>query len=165
MSGADALCDAVNFYLPHLEATNRSCTASQLVAELLSIKAADGASGRYISDGPLPASRVAPVRPAEARRRPRSQYTGLSLLPRVPKVLRFGPPPECRQFPRSRGLTSLKGAKRLTSLWPHLEAVYDTNNKNTVHGGLLSYRIAERGWVRPAGDAGDDKEAISNKPS
>jgi integrase len=42
--------DAVAFYLPHLQATNRSCTASQLVDELLSIKAADGASERYVSD-------------------------------------------------------------------------------------------------------------------
>ncbi len=42
--------DAVDFYLPHLQATNRSCTASQLVDELLSIKTADGASARYLSD-------------------------------------------------------------------------------------------------------------------
>src|ERR1700681_845421 len=28
--------DAVAFYLPHLHATNRSCTAAELVAELLS---------------------------------------------------------------------------------------------------------------------------------
>lgn len=42
--------DAVNFYLPHLQATNRSCTASELVSELLSIKTADGASARYLSD-------------------------------------------------------------------------------------------------------------------
>src|ERR1700730_3436380 len=45
-----ALRDAVNFYLPHLQATNRSCTVSQLVEEILKAKAADGASGRYISD-------------------------------------------------------------------------------------------------------------------
>ena len=42
--------DAVAFYLPHLQATNRSCTAVDLVAELLSVKAADGASERYLSD-------------------------------------------------------------------------------------------------------------------
>ena len=42
--------DAVEFYLPHLQATNRSCTASELVDELLSIKEADGASERYVSD-------------------------------------------------------------------------------------------------------------------
>jgi len=64
----------------------------------------------------------------------------------------------------SRGMTSLKGSKRLTSLWPHLEAVYETNKK-TIHGGSLWYRVVERGWAKPAGDAGDDKEAISSKPS
>jgi integrase len=44
------LRDAVNFYLPHLEATNRTCTAAELVAELLKAKKADGASARYLSD-------------------------------------------------------------------------------------------------------------------
>jgi integrase len=44
------LRDAVNFYLPHLQATNRSCTAKQLVDEILSGKKADGASHRYIQD-------------------------------------------------------------------------------------------------------------------
>jgi integrase len=44
------LRDAVAFYLPHLHATNRSCTAAQLVDELLKIKAADGASARYLGD-------------------------------------------------------------------------------------------------------------------
>jgi integrase len=44
------LRDAVNFYLPHLQATNRSCTAKQLVDEILSAKKADGASYRYIND-------------------------------------------------------------------------------------------------------------------
>ena len=42
--------DAVNFYLPHLQATNRTCTAAELVDELLKIKEADGASARYLSD-------------------------------------------------------------------------------------------------------------------
>jgi integrase len=42
--------DAVNFYLPHLHATNRTCTAAELVAELLKVKKADGASERYLSD-------------------------------------------------------------------------------------------------------------------
>ncbi|MEO7166067.1 MAG: site-specific integrase [Chthoniobacterales bacterium] len=42
--------DAVNFYLPHLQAMNRTCTAAQLVEELLKIKRADGASARYLSD-------------------------------------------------------------------------------------------------------------------
>jgi len=42
--------DAVNFYLPHLHATKRSCTAAELVDELLKIKESDGASERYLSD-------------------------------------------------------------------------------------------------------------------
>lgn len=42
--------DAVAFYLPYLQATNRTCTAVDLVAELLAVKAADGASERYLSD-------------------------------------------------------------------------------------------------------------------
>ena len=42
--------DAVNFYLPHLHATKRTCTATELVNELLKIKEADGASERYLSD-------------------------------------------------------------------------------------------------------------------
>ncbi len=45
-----SLRDAVNFYLPHLLATNRSCTAQQLVDEMISAKTADGASTRYIKD-------------------------------------------------------------------------------------------------------------------
>jgi hypothetical protein len=44
------LRDAVNFYLPHLQATNRSCTVAQLIDEILKAKAADGASKRYIAD-------------------------------------------------------------------------------------------------------------------
>jgi hypothetical protein len=32
------LRDAVNFYLPHLQATNRSCTAKELVDEILNVK-------------------------------------------------------------------------------------------------------------------------------
>jgi integrase len=42
--------DAVNFYLPHLQATNRSCVISSLVKELLEIKKRDGASSRYLGD-------------------------------------------------------------------------------------------------------------------
>jgi integrase len=42
--------DAVNFYLPHLFASKRTCTAAELVEELLKIKEADGASARYLSD-------------------------------------------------------------------------------------------------------------------
>ena len=45
-----SLRDAVNFCLPHLQATNRSRTAKQLVDEILSAKKADGASRRYIQD-------------------------------------------------------------------------------------------------------------------
>ena len=44
------LRDAVEFYLPHLQATNRSCTVKELVAEILKAKGADGASKRYQSD-------------------------------------------------------------------------------------------------------------------
>jgi len=42
--------DAVNFYLPHLQASNRTCTAAELVDELLKVKQADGASKRYLND-------------------------------------------------------------------------------------------------------------------
>ncbi len=44
------LRDAVDFYLPHLKATNRTCTAKQLVDEIVKAKTADGASKRYTSD-------------------------------------------------------------------------------------------------------------------
>src|SRR5947209_4789148 len=42
--------DAVNFYVPHLRAAKRTCTAAELVSELLKVKEADGASERYLSD-------------------------------------------------------------------------------------------------------------------
>jgi integrase len=42
--------EAVKFYIPHLQAMKRSCTAAQLVDELLKVKEADGASRRYLSD-------------------------------------------------------------------------------------------------------------------
>jgi integrase len=42
--------EAVKFYIPHLIAMKRSCTAAQLVDELLKVKEADGASKRYLSD-------------------------------------------------------------------------------------------------------------------
>jgi len=42
--------DAVNFYVPHLRAAKRTCTAAELVSELLKVKEADGASKRYLSD-------------------------------------------------------------------------------------------------------------------
>lgn len=42
--------EAVKFYVPHLQALKRSCTAAQLVEELLKVKEADGASRRYLGD-------------------------------------------------------------------------------------------------------------------
>jgi integrase len=42
--------EAVKFYVPHLQAMKHSCTAAQLVDELLKVKEADGASKRYLSD-------------------------------------------------------------------------------------------------------------------
>jgi integrase len=42
--------EAVKFYIPHLQAMMCSCTAAQLVDELLKVKEADGASKRYLSD-------------------------------------------------------------------------------------------------------------------
>jgi integrase len=44
------ISDAVNFYLPHLQASNRTCSAAELVDELLTVKEADGASERYLDD-------------------------------------------------------------------------------------------------------------------
>jgi integrase len=46
----ETIRDAVNFYIPHLKAVKHSCTAAQLVDELLKVKEADGASKRYLSD-------------------------------------------------------------------------------------------------------------------
>src|SRR6516165_6179871 len=42
--------DAVKYYIPHLQAMKRSCTAAQLVEELLQVKESDGASERYLAD-------------------------------------------------------------------------------------------------------------------
>ena len=42
--------EAVKFYIPHLQAMKCTCTAAQLVDELLKVKEADGASRRYLSD-------------------------------------------------------------------------------------------------------------------
>jgi integrase len=44
------IADAIAFYLPHLQASNRSCTFAELLAELLPAKAKDGASAVYITD-------------------------------------------------------------------------------------------------------------------
>src|SRR6266487_3268186 len=44
------IADAIEFYLPHLQASNRTCTFRELVAELLPAKAKDGASAPYLKD-------------------------------------------------------------------------------------------------------------------
>jgi integrase len=44
------LRDAVNFYLPHLRASNRTCTFTAMTSELLDAKGRDGASKRYLGD-------------------------------------------------------------------------------------------------------------------
>jgi hypothetical protein len=44
------ITDAVTFYLPHLQAANRSCSAAELVEELLRVKTGDGMSERYLGD-------------------------------------------------------------------------------------------------------------------
>ncbi len=42
--------DAMRLYLVHLQAAKRTCTAAELVTELLEAKKADGASQRYVGD-------------------------------------------------------------------------------------------------------------------
>src|SRR5262245_64081033 len=44
------IADAIEFYLPHLKASNRTCTFRELIAELLPAKQSDGASAPYIRD-------------------------------------------------------------------------------------------------------------------
>jgi integrase len=44
------IADAIEFYLPHLQASNRTCTFRELVDELLPAKAKDGASAPYLKD-------------------------------------------------------------------------------------------------------------------
>jgi integrase len=44
------IMDAVKFYLPHLQATNRTCDLKTLAAELIENKRKDGASERYLAD-------------------------------------------------------------------------------------------------------------------
>ena len=44
------IMDAVEFYLPHLQAQNRACTFRELVTQLLSAKKSDGASEPYLID-------------------------------------------------------------------------------------------------------------------
>ena len=45
-----SLRDAVNFYLPHLKASNRTCTIKQLMHEVMAAKQKDGKSRRYLED-------------------------------------------------------------------------------------------------------------------
>jgi hypothetical protein len=40
--------DAVNFYLPHLQAANRTKTAAELVKELLKVKESDGSASALL---------------------------------------------------------------------------------------------------------------------
>jgi integrase len=44
------VADAIEFYLPHLKASNRTCTFADLVTELRAAKKADGASAAYLKD-------------------------------------------------------------------------------------------------------------------
>jgi integrase len=44
------VADAIEFYLPHLKASNRTCTFRELIAGLLPAKAADGVSAPYLKD-------------------------------------------------------------------------------------------------------------------
>jgi integrase len=44
------IADAIEFYLPHLQANNRKCTFRELVDKLLSAKKSDGASEPYLID-------------------------------------------------------------------------------------------------------------------
>jgi integrase len=44
------IADAIAFYLPHLHASNRTCTFAELVDELLPAKTKDGASAPYLTD-------------------------------------------------------------------------------------------------------------------
>jgi integrase len=44
------IADAIEFYLPYLQASNRTCTFAELVAELLPAKKKDGASAPYLRD-------------------------------------------------------------------------------------------------------------------
>jgi integrase len=44
------IADAIEFYLPYLQASNRTCTFRELVTELLPAKAADSASAPYLTD-------------------------------------------------------------------------------------------------------------------
>jgi integrase len=45
-----SITDAVDYYVAHLKASERSCTAEQLVKELLKAKEADGAGERHLDD-------------------------------------------------------------------------------------------------------------------
>src|SRR5262245_31645637 len=45
-----SLRDAVDFFLPHLHATNKTCTIDELLQKLLLAKKQDGAKPRYLND-------------------------------------------------------------------------------------------------------------------
>src|SRR5262249_30725851 len=45
-----SLRDAVNFYLPHLLAENRTCAIKELVDQLIQARKTDGGSSRYLED-------------------------------------------------------------------------------------------------------------------
>src|SRR5215831_11945100 len=44
------IADAIEFYLPHLQANTRKCTFNELITELRRAKEADGASAAYLTD-------------------------------------------------------------------------------------------------------------------
>lgn len=44
------IADAIEFYLPYLQASNRTCTFRELVTQLLAAKKSDGASTPYLID-------------------------------------------------------------------------------------------------------------------
>src|SRR5215831_12078450 len=44
------IADAIEFYLPYLQANTRKCTFAELVDELMPAKKADGASAAYLTD-------------------------------------------------------------------------------------------------------------------
>src|SRR5262249_55368194 len=44
------IADATNYFVAHLEASARSCSATRLVAEFLAAKKADGAGIRHLND-------------------------------------------------------------------------------------------------------------------
>src|SRR5438093_5388180 len=45
-----SLRDAVDFYMPHLQAQNRTCSVTALIDQVIQTKKLDGASKRYLGD-------------------------------------------------------------------------------------------------------------------